>query len=540
MRKLVLRPRAWSTTMVAVAVLAAFVVIGLVARSVALRRETPLERAGALASSGDFEGAENAYWQLLETGPVTVPLVVAFLDNHERIASFVKLVASAEPGDLGPTPIPSLVAEDRIDAFFVSRNLPPDVLLLGRFWRDVTTDAATDVDRVAVEAAARSDPPMPWANRLLGRWEEREQNRHAAALDFEREGIDVPGHEVDVTHAIELLMRDGDWQEVDARAHDASYAGHISFGLRYAIARHDHDWIGMTKWFVPYQYEGVTAGVLGLAAAAALAWFWICGRIGQISERPKLRVPLYALAFFLGIVSIYVTLAILEVEDHFGFRENGNPLGDLIYFVLGVGLREEFSKILCFLPLLPLIRRRGGGKREVLACGAFVGLGFAAEENVNYFSNGHLSIAITRFLTANFFHIALTGTLANAVDDFFRDREGQANALSRTAALVVGAHGLYDFCIGNETYGDISWVTVIVFVLMARTFLRIAQSLRGRTSYRVSLQRLFVVLLSALCGATFVYACVLLGPAAAARAVAAGTLGSVFIVVMFVQELEGM
>jgi len=46
--------------------------------------------------------------------------------------------------------------------------------------------------------------------------------------------------------------------------------------------------------------------------------------------------------------------------------------------------------------------------------------------------------------------------------------------------------------------------------------------------------------LSALCGATFVYACVMLGPAAAARAVAAGTLGSVFIVVMFVQELEGM
>ena len=45
---------------------------------------------------------------------------------------------------------------------------------------------------------------------------------------------------------------------------------------------------------------------------------------------------------------------------------------------------------------------------------------------------------------------------------------------------------------------------------------------------------------SALCGATFVYACVLLGPVAAMRAVAAGTLGSIFIVVMFVQELEGM
>jgi RsiW-degrading membrane proteinase PrsW (M82 family) len=296
----------------------------------------------------------------------------------------------------------------------------------------------------------------------------------------------------------------------------------------------------MAKWFVPFQYEGVTGGVLALAAAAALAWFWICARIGQISERAKLRVPLYAGAFFLGIVSIYITLAILEVEERVGFRENGNPLGDLIYFVLGVGLREELSKILCFLPLLPLIRRVGGGKREVLACGAFVGLGFAAEENVNYFSSGSLSIAITRFLTANFFHIALTATLANAVDDFFRDREGQANAMSRTAALVVGAHGLYDFCIGNDTYGDISWVTVIVFVLMARTFLRIAQSLRGKKTFRVSLQRLFVVLLSALCGATFVYACVLLGPVAAMRAVAAGTLGSIFIVVMFVQELEGM
>jgi RsiW-degrading membrane proteinase PrsW (M82 family) len=540
MMKLALRPRAWSTTMIAAAVLAAFVVVGFVARSIAQKRETPEQVADALARSGDFEAAERAYWELLGRGPATVPLVVAFLDNHERITTFLRLVASAEPGDLGVTRPLALVGDDRVDAFFVSRDMPPDVLLLGRFWRHVTTDSLTDLDRLAVEAAAKSEPPMPWANRLLGRWAERSGRRHDAAVSFEREGLHVSGHEADVNHALALFIADDDWTAVDARVHDASYARHISYGLRYAIAEHQRDWVGMAKWFIPSQYEGVTAGVLALAAAAAFAWFWICGRIGQITERLKVRLPLYAGAFLLGIVSIYITLGILELEDHVGFKANGNPLGDLIYYVLGVGLREELSKILCFLPLLPLVRRVGGGKREVLACGAFVGLGFAAEENVNYFSGGSLSIAITRFLTANFFHIALTATLANAVDDFFRDREANANALSRTAALVVGAHGLYDFCIGNDTYGDISWVTVIVFVLMARSFLRIAQSLRAKKRYRVSLQRLFVVLLSALCGSTFVYACVLLGPVAATRAVAAGTLGSVFIVVMFVQELEGM
>ncbi len=540
MMKLALRPRTWSTTVLAVVVLAAFVVVGLVARSLVFRHETAESQADSLAHNGDLEGAEGAYWAQLEEGPATVPLVVAFLDNHEHMAKFLKLVSSVEPDDLTPKHPIKLIPDDRIDAFFVTPGLAPDVVVLGRFWRDVTTDSVTDLDRIPVEAAAKAEPPMPWANRLLGRWSERAGDFHDAALYFEREGIEVKGHDDDFTHAIFLFIADKDWPAVEQRANDPSYAGHISYLLRFEIARKHRDWLGMAKWFVPSQYEGVTAGVLALAAAAALAWFWICGRIGQITERAKVRVPLYVVAFVLGVASVYITLAILEVEEHFGFRENGNPLGDLIFFVLGVGLREEFSKIVCFLPLLPLIRRAGGGKREVLACAAFVGLGFAAEENVNYFASGVGSVAITRFLTANFFHISLTAILANAVDDFFRDREKEANNLSRAAALVVGAHGVYDFCIGDKTYGDISWVTVIVNVLMARMFLRIVQSLRGRKKYRVSLQRLFVVLLSALCGATFVYACVLLGPVAAARAVAAGTLGSIFIVVMFVQELEGM
>jgi hypothetical protein len=183
-------------------------------------------------------------------------------------------------------------------------------------------------------------------------------------------------------------------------------------------------------------------------------------------------------------------------------------------------------------PLL-VAKRWGGGRREAVACGALVGLGFAAEENVGYFSEG-LSTALLRFLTANFFHISTTGLLAVAIDDTLRGKVSKGNGIGWTLGFVVVMHGLYDAFIeaGSE---KASWVTVAIFVLVARRFLVTLRELPGR---QPSLLPIFAVGMALVVGASFVYACTLVGPRHAAVVMAGALVGTTIVIAMFANDLE--
>jgi protease PrsW len=341
-----------------------------------------------------------------------------------------------------------------------------------------------------------------------------------------------------------MWMAAGEWDKVGARLKDPRYDRHVTAPTRLRYALHARDWRGALRWFFPANVSHATASVYALAGLAALLWFWFCARIGQLGERPKLRLPLYVGAVLLGVASVFLTVAFIFVEEEFlHFREKKNAIADVIYFTLGVGLREELSKLVFFAPLIPIIRKFKGGKREVLACGALVGLGFAAEENVSYFGNGSLSVALVRFLTANFFHMSTAAISAMALDDFVRDREAHAQTLSRALFTVIAIHGLYDFFISNHDVAKWSFLSMVSLVLLARQFLSLVRGLRGDRGGRahgVPLLTRFVISLAVLTGASFVYATFIAGPTLAARAMAEGLLGEAIIVYFFVQELQTM
>ena len=227
-----------------------------------------------------------------------------------------------------------------------------------------------------------------------------------------------------------------------------------------------------------------------------------------------------------------MTVAIAIVEQRWlSLAEKGETILDLIYFVVGVGLREELSKALLLLPLVPVLKR-WGRRREALACGALVGLGFAAEENLGYFHMG-LSIALSRFLTANFLHVSTTGLVAVAIDDAVRGRETRPGDLSRTLMLVVVAHGLYDFFLSVGSGGG-SFLSMFVFVLLTRRFVDVLRVLPGREG---PLLRWFLVGLAVVAGASFVYASALVGPGHAGTALLEGLLGIAIMAYVFIHEL---
>ena len=108
----------------------------------------------------------------------------------------------------------------------------------------------------------------------------------------------------------------------------------------------------------------------------------------------------------------------------------------------------------------------------MLVCGAFVGLGFASEENLGYLSDGDLATAMARFLTANFLHMSMTAILAGALDEMVRDGDaGSMRFFSQRLLAVAAMHGVYDFCLSSHAYGDLSYFAMAVFLLLARWFL---------------------------------------------------------------------
>jgi protease PrsW len=208
---------------------------------------------------------------------------------------------------------------------------------------------------------------------------------------------------------------------------------------------------------------------------------------------------------------------------------------DAIYFIFGVGLREEAAKLLLFLPLLGVLLRRGS-RIEAMTCGALVGLGFAAEENINYFSHGPASAAISRFLTANFLHMSLTALIALSVYDGKRGRSMPHDRFNVMFPLVVLIHGAYDFFLSDSEFGNLSIISMFLLIMVAQQFLRQLLIASSRMEEEGVL-RLFVWSLTLLTGASYVYASTLAGPLLALRLMALGSLGVAFLIWIFVREL---
>ena len=75
-------------------------------------------------------------------------------------------------------------------------------------------------------------------------------------------------------------------------------------------------------------------------------WFAICAVVGRMGDRPKVRIPLFAIAFLLGVASTHLTIAAgIAEENVLHFTEKGQPAADAIYYIFGVGLRgRDFPK----------------------------------------------------------------------------------------------------------------------------------------------------------------------------------------------------
>lgn len=528
------------------AVLVLGVVLGIVAHRYALAHRPARDTAAIELMSGAEKDAERHAWELLQKEPLTMDHFELFLEAHDRAFADDEREHEKIPNAKGIHEPPlateveqPVVTEDEIDAFLERTDLPEDFSHLARFaWAAREGPIDPELEKWVVAAADR-DPPLAWANRLLAEDAMHEGDTGAIATRLMREGRFVPEHRGDIAAALVIWSGLNAWDEIDEAMDDPLVAEQASPPVRARVAVEKNDWVGAFRWSFRTTFARPPVGPLVLALVAALAWAVFCARVGKAGERPLFKIAVYFSAFVLGVLSVEITdILILVEESKLHLVETGDAVRDALYYTFGVGFREEISKLLLFVPLLPVLLKKGQ-KVDVLVAGAFVGLGFAAVENVSYLQAGDLTTAIGRFLTANFLHMAMTAVLANALYEYSVQGDSYAPEMSRTALFVIVLHGLYDFFIAHPNIGG-GYLSMLVFFVLVNRFITAVDEARGRSEKNEALLDTFVLGIAVVLAASYVWACILVGPKQAAAASSEGVLGSAILMIVFAQRFRSM
>jgi protease PrsW len=507
----------------------------------AVQRTLPDEqRALTLARTGKFGAAEALYVRLFRDKP-TVESAVALIDNHDHALAVKRmrgLIGKGRAGLDDDGGSDAVMSEEALDEL-LDKSLSPEAALVIRYWRAVDRGDVPSELRDTVLVSATIEPPLPWYNHALGREALERRDLDDAAMRFEREGLAFPARHEDIDRALSLWMTADAWEHVQKRMADPRVSAAADPSTKYRFAVHERDWRSAARWLAMAWRPRLTLPSIVMTSVAALAWGFFCARLGKLKDKPLRRSLLYLAAFVLGVLSIVPTVGLIAVEEaQLRLVETGDATRDILFFVFGVGLREEASKLLLFLPLLwPL--RRWGDKLDVLVCGAMVGLGFAAEENLGYLASGDLHTGLGRFLTANFMHMAMTAILASALDDFLRDREKYAAEFSKATLSVVAMHGAYDFLLSHEEFGG-SYFAMAVFFVLVKIFLTAVDHARRKPDRGLTLTQAFVLAVAVVTGTSAVYAVAAVGPVQGALVMTEGLLGVAILVYAFVRTLHEM
>jgi len=212
---------------------------------------------------------------------------------------------------------------------------------------------------------------------------------------------------------------------------------------------------------------------IAIAPAIALVWFFYA----REAYRPE-RKRLITLLFVSGGATALLALMLNHMVEKYTMLWPGAPelSHRLLFWFLGVGLNEEFAKLL---PLLLLLypRRHFSTPYQGLLGAATVALGFAAVENLFYLERYGTLTLLTR------------SALTVPAHAFFTIPMGVMMAYSRLAPGVLAKylwllgglatasafHGLYDvwLSLGGDWLDWMAYLQVVLMGLLALKLMRI-------------------------------------------------------------------
>lgn len=200
---------------------------------------------------------------------------------------------------------------------------------------------------------------------------------------------------------------------------------------------------------------------IALSPAIAGVWFFYA-RQAYRPERKGLIATLFVMGFVAGIIALLLNH--LVERDTQLWSGAPDALHRTLFWVLGIGLNEEFAKMLVLLVVL-YPRRHFNTPYQGLLGGATVALGFAAIENVFYLERyGTVTLLFRSVLTvpAHAFFTAPLG-VAMAFSKRSPRFRGKYAWLVGGLAFSVISHGVYDIWLSLEPV----WLNRVAYVHVA-------------------------------------------------------------------------
>ena len=329
-----------------------------------------------------------------------------------------------------------------------------------------------------------------------------------------------------------------DFNALEELSNNPAYEDAFDPWIRRELASHQRDWLSTVKWIMIGQLAGLEPGSFTLATIAMLVWGTILLQLCQASRFDKWTPVLCLLGLLLGMLSITPGRFWIVLEDlYLPISEGEDLIHSIVYFIATVGLREEVCKLLLFIPLTPiLIKRRN--ELEFLLVASFVGLGFAYVENFNYLISSMGTGVAGRFLTANFFHISLTGMSGLFFCRMWKTRGYSYNDFLFIFGVAIIAHGLYDALLTHPPMDDGGFIALILFIVFAKYYFKEVHHLREVSRSLISLSASMSFGISLILGSLIVYLSILLNVSQAIQLAFGSFLGSGIILIMFFREFN--
>ena len=207
-------------------------------------------------------------------------------------------------------------------------------------------------------------------------------------------------------------------------------------------------------------------------------FFW--GSYHYYKDRHKPEpLAMLALAVVLGFISAYIGIFLyilvgMAGVDHDPFTLAGTSLPGLFWYtVLVIGPIEEFAK---FVPFALILSRMKHFDEEVdgIIYAAFVGLGFALNENIYYLTMLDGGQAVARSLISPIIHALFASVWGYTYGFAGRYKMPAPVVIILGLLLSMFLHGVYDFYVfAVSVYGSLSAPLIVLIIWIWRMrFLR--------------------------------------------------------------------
>lgn len=185
--------------------------------------------------------------------------------------------------------------------------------------------------------------------------------------------------------------------------------------------------------------------VFAILGAVCGAMLWI-GYFRRIDILEHERIIDVVIALTVGYLTPTLALWIYYGLEIIGFNFNGELVNDLIYSVFGVGITEEFSKLLGVFITFKILKKRINEPIDYLVFAGILALGFSVRENFIYYNNYGAQIATGRTLISCLVHIINTSICVYGLYRFklFKKGNNYINSIVGIS-VAIASHGLFDF-----------------------------------------------------------------------------------------------